>query len=164
MCMFECGWWLCRLVAYILSVAGGCAGWLRIFLFTVGITIMFEKDQNKNSWVSSDIWLDHFCNSPVWDCKWRLTLLWHKADCVIGVILDCDSRINFQFCRNSLWQVIQFSLKGWPGSIAADHLTWRFVLLSIHLWCKPDSRMRASGQKGIKGHIKLLIILCQCKS
>ena len=32
-----------------LSVAGGCGGWLRIFLFSVGITIMFEKDQSKNS-------------------------------------------------------------------------------------------------------------------
>jgi hypothetical protein len=151
-------------VCVCLSVASGCAGWLHRFLFTVGITIMFEKDQNKNSWVSSDVWLDHFCNSPVWDWKWRLTLLWLKANYVIGVILDCDNWINFQFCRNSVWHIIQFLLKGWPGSIAADRLTRRFVLLSVHFWCKPDSRMRASDQKDIKGDIKLLIILCQYNS
>jgi len=147
-----------------LSVASGCACWLHIFLFTVGITIMFAKDQNKNRWLSSDMWLDQFRNSPVWDCKWSLTFLWHKADYVIGVILDCDNRINFQFRRNSLWQVIQFSLKGWPGSMVADRLTWRFVLLSFDFWCKPDSRTRASDQKDIKRDIKLLVSLCRCKS
>jgi len=31
-----------------LSVASGCCG-LVAYIYTVGITVMFEKDQNKNS-------------------------------------------------------------------------------------------------------------------
>jgi len=39
-------------------VANGCAGWLHIFLFTVGIMIMFEKDRTKTKTVETVLMYD----------------------------------------------------------------------------------------------------------